>query len=74
MIYSEKLDICYEQMAKEFGIEKSQAEMIISTFDLEDSVMDYYQEEIKQAQEIIDYEYEQNQKHYNDGWQDHIGG
>jgi hypothetical protein len=74
MDYQDKLDICYKSFAEEFGITEKQAKRIINNFDLEDSVMDYYQEEIKQAQEIIDYEYEQNKKHYNDGWQDHIGG
>lgn len=74
MEYADKMEICYKEFAEDFGITETQAERIILTFDLEDSVMDYYQEEIKQAQEVIDYENEQNKKHYNDGWQDHIGG
>lgn len=74
MDYEDKLEICYKEFAEEFGITEKQAKRIINNFDLEDIMIEYYRAEIRQAQEVIDYEVEQNKQHYNDGWNQHIGG
>lgn len=74
MDYEDKLEICYKSFAEEFGITEKQAKRIINNFDLEDDILEFFKEDIKREQEIIEYENEQNKKTYNDGWQDHIGG
>lgn len=47
MEYSEKLEVCYREMADEFGITEKQAKSIITWLDLEELVIDRYAEEIK---------------------------
>ena len=70
----DKLELCYDLILEDFGIEKEKIERFILDLDIEDTVFGYYKEEIKQAQEVINYEVEQNKQHYNDGWNQHIGG
>ena len=74
MDYEEKLDVCYKEMQEEFGITERQAVRILNDLDIEDLVIEYYENEIRKAEEEKEADYKYNQAHYNDGWQDHIGG
>lgn len=51
MEYEEKLEVCYKQMAADFGIKEKQAYKIITWLDLEEIVMEYYEDAIKEAEE-----------------------
>lgn len=51
MDFDEKLEICQEEMAKEFGISEDQAKSIILWLDLEDLVIDRYKEKIAEKEQ-----------------------
>lgn len=50
---------------------------MLSTYDFQDQVEEEIEDDLyrleKEAEEKAQYDYEYNQKHYNDGWSDHIG-
>lgn len=70
----DKLELCYDLILEDFGIEKEKIERFIRDLDIEDTVFGYFKEEINAAIEEKQQEYDYNQKHYNDGWNQHIGG
>lgn len=69
----EKLDYAIHLMAMEYNIDKSIADTIVSNFDIEDAVIERYEDEIAEKEEQLQRDYEYNQEHYNDGWNDHVG-
>lgn len=70
----DKLELCYKLILEDFGIEKEKIEKFIRDVDIEDRLFEYYKEEINAAIEEKQEEYSYNQKHYADGWNQHIGG
>lgn len=52
MEFEEKLEVCKTEMAKEFMISKKQAESLILWLNLEDLMIDRYEESIKKQENI----------------------
>lgn len=50
MEFSEKLEICCEEMSKLYGIATDVASEIITDFDLEDKVFEHFAEDIENAE------------------------
>lgn len=50
MEFDEKLEICQEEMAKEFGISEDEAKSIISDMDIEDLIFSRYEDSIKEKE------------------------
>jgi hypothetical protein len=48
MEYSEKLDACQELMSKQFGISSELAGSIIFDLEIEDVVLEYYEEQLEE--------------------------
>lgn len=51
MEYEKKIEICAQEMARDFKITEEQAESIIHEFDLDDIVLDYYETYVNEAEE-----------------------
>lgn len=51
MEFDEKLEICQEEMAKEFGISERQARNIIADLDIEDLIFSRYEDSIKEKEQ-----------------------
>ena len=77
MEFDEKVEYCEELLAEDYKIDKHTAHRIIRDLEIEDDVIEAYQEEIsekeKELEEQSERDYEYNLKHYNDGWKDHEG-
>ena len=69
--FDKKLDICCKEMANDYGISKKTAHNIIIDLGIEDVVIDYYEDAIKEEEEWLELEAEMERKMYNDGWKDH---
>lgn len=73
MEFDEKIEFCTHLMAMDYDIDEHTAHRIIYNFDIEDAVIERYEEEIAEKEEDLQREYEYNKKLYNDGWNDHVG-
>lgn len=51
MEFKQKLDLCFDLMNKDFGITTEQAKRIVRDMSIEDSVIEYYAEEIEDAED-----------------------
>lgn len=74
MDYEEKLEICCKQMAEDFGIKEMQAYKIITHLDLEDMIMEYYEDAIKEAEEEQEARWEREIEMNPDLYRDDIHG
>lgn len=73
MEYQDKLEVCYYEMYKDYKLTPDQARKIISDLDIEDIVIKYYEDAIKEKEDRLLADAEYNEKHYADGWSDHVG-
>lgn len=71
--FEKELEICCEEMAKDYRITERTARRIICDLDIEDLVIEYYEDAIKEEEERLELEAEMERKMYNDGWSDHVG-
>lgn len=74
MDYEEKLEICCKQMAEEFGIKEEKAYRIITWLDLEEIVMEYYEDAIKEAEEEQEATWQREVEMNPDFYRDDIHG
>lgn len=69
--FDKKLDICCKEMAKDYRITETKAWHIIRDLDIEDVVIEYYEEAINEEESWLEQEAEMERKMYNDDWKDH---
>lgn len=73
MDYEQKIEYCEKLFAQDYKIDEKVAASIISDYDLYDTVLEVYEDELKEHEMELYAEAVYNEKHYNDGWSDHIG-